>query len=102
MTAADAPVNVNGIETTTVPDVVAAVDVNAVGNGSPNLFDALVQRVNDWTLPSTVDDSDLGESDPANASSGILLLSTDLHGTPSVVGTVRVILDCLVAFSNIF
>ena len=87
MTTVDAPANVSGIEAVAVPDIAAAVDVKTVGNGSPNLFDALVQRVNDWTLPSTVDDSELAENE--SATSGVLLLSTDLHGTPSVVGTVR-------------
>ena len=100
MTSIDAPANVTGIDVDTVPDVAAAVDILSVGNGAPNLFDALIQRVNDWTSPSvSVDDSDLITSAPATATSGILLMSTDLQGTPCVVGQVYFQCDFLMIIS---
>ena len=88
MTSEDAPVNVTGISPTSVPDVESAVDINAVGNGFPNLFDALVQRVHDWTDPSELDDSALVPTENETKDNGALLMAPDEHGAPSVVGLV--------------
>ena len=66
MTSDDAPVNVTGINPSSIPDLEAAVDINSVGNGYPNLFDALIQRVNDWTDPSELDDSALVPAEMAH------------------------------------
>ena len=90
MTTADAPVNVSGIDVDTVPDVVAATTVSTVGNGTPNLFDPLVQRAHEWATPGpSIDDSSILESIPLPTASGLLLLATDLQGTPSIVGKVN-------------
>lgn len=90
MTTADAPVNVSGISIDAVPDVSAAVDVTAVGNGSPNLFDSLVQRTHEWATPGPViDDASILESIPLPTPSELLLMTTDMQGTPSIVGKVR-------------
>ena len=90
MTTADAPVNVTGIDVDAVPDVAAAVNVEAVGNGSPNLFDPLVQRSREWsTSGPPVDDASVLSSIPLPTASGLLLLATDLQGTPSIVGKVN-------------
>ena len=91
MTTADAPVNVSGISTDAVPNVAAAVDVTTVGNGSPNLFDSLVQRAHEWATPGPViDDASILESIPLPTASELLLMTTDIQGTPSIVGKVRV------------
>ena len=93
MTSNDAPVNVTGIDVDAVPDVAAAVDIGAVGNGSPKLFDPLVQRAHEWSTPgSAVDDASILESLPSPTASGLLLLTTDIQGTPSVVGKVIILL----------
>ena len=90
MTTADAPVNVSGIDIDAVPDVTAATTVTTVGNGSPNLFDPLVQRAKEWASPGpTVDDSSILDSVPLPTASGLLLMATDIQGTPSIVGKVR-------------
>ena len=90
MTTADSPVNVSGINIDSVPDIAAVVDVETVGNGSPNLFDPLVQRAREWADPGpAVDDSSVLESVPLPTASGLLLLAADLQGTPSIVGKVR-------------
>ena len=91
MTSDDAPVNVTGISPSAVPDVKSAVDINSVGNGYPNLFDALIQRVNDWTDPSELDDSALVPTENETKDNGVLLLAPDEHGAPSVVGLVTIL-----------
>lgn len=90
MTANDAPVNVTGISPSSVPDLESAVDINSVGNGYPNLFDALIQRVHDWTDPSELDDSALVPAENETTDNGALLMAPDEHGAPSVVGLVRI------------
>ena len=91
MTSDDSPVNVTGISPSAVPDVQSAVDINSVGNGYPNLFDALIQRVNDWTDPSELDDSALVPTENETKDNGVLLLAPDEHGAPSVVGLVTIL-----------
>ena len=89
MTTADSPVNVSGISIDAVPNVAAAVTVTTVGNGSPNLFDPLVQRAHDWSNPGpSVDDASVLESLPLPTASELLLMTTDIQGTPSIVGKV--------------
>ena len=93
MTTDDAPVNVTGINPTAVPDLDSATDINSVGNGYPNLFDALIQRVHDWTSPSEMDDSALLPAENESRDNGALLMAPDEHGAPSAVGLV-----CLIIF----
>lgn len=88
MTDNNAPVNVTGISEAAVPDVSSATDISSVGNGYPNLFDALVQRVNDWTSPDELDDTLLLPAEAETADNGVLLMAPDEHGAPSVVGMV--------------
>ena len=93
MTENDAPVNVTGIDAAAVPDLTSATNISSVGNGYPNLFDALIQRVNDWTSPSELDDSDLLPAENESPDNGALLMAPDEHGAPSVVGLVCIILS---------
>ena len=88
MTTSDAPVNVTGISAAAVPDVNSATDISSVGNGYPNLFDALIQRVHDWTSPREMDDSVLLPTENESPDNGALLMAPDEHGAPSVVGLV--------------
>ena len=89
MTTDNAPINVTGISPSTVPDLESAMDLNSVGNGYPNLFDALIQRVHDWTDPSELDDSALVPSETETTDNGVLLMGPDEKGAPSVHGLVR-------------
>lgn len=89
LTDNNSPVNVTGIAEAAVPDVGSATDISSVGNGYPNLFDALVQRVNDWTSPDELDDTLLLPAETESTDNGVLLMSPDEHGAPSVVGMVR-------------
>ena len=84
----NAPANGTGISESAIPDVLSATDISSVGNGYPNLFDALVQRVNDWTSPDELDDTLLLPAEAESPDNGVLLMSPDEHGAPSVVGLV--------------
>ena len=89
MTEDDAPANVTGISADSVPDLEGSLALSSVGNGRPNLFDSLIQRVNDWTRPSTpVDDSDLLPPLDTPFTPEVLLMAPDEHGVPTIVGTV--------------
>ena len=89
MTENDSPANITGISTDRLPNLEAAMDLSVVGNGRPNLFDSLIQRVHDWTRPSSpVDDSDLLPPLDARFQPEVLLMAPDEHGAPSVVGSV--------------
>ena len=73
-----------------VDSVVNAIDlvnVNNIATGTPNVYNPLVQRARNWNAPTqAVDDSTLLVSEPVTAP--VLLMATDVLGSPAVVGSV--------------
>ena len=67
--------------------LVLQLNVNNIANGTPNVYNSLVQRVRNWLSPSqSVDGSTLLPSN--SPSSPVLLMAADVLGSPSIVGTV--------------
>ena len=91
MTEGHVPANVTGVAAENSVNEHDLVNVNNIANGTPNVYNSLVQRVRNWLSPSqSVDDSTLLS---ANApSSPVLLMATDVLGSPSIVGTVSIMI----------
>ena len=87
LTEGQVPVNVTGVSAEVSVNEHDLVNINNVANGTPNVYNPLVQRARNWLSPTqTVDDSALLV--PESSASPVLLMAMDALGSPSVVGSV--------------
>ena len=73
-----------------MPSLEGSNRAESLGDGRPNVLDGLVQRARCWSAPETpVDDSVLLAPDSSTVSApAVLLMSSDSHGTPVIMGSV--------------
>ena len=91
LTEQNAPSNVTGVSAASVVNELDLVNINNIATGTPNVYNTLVQRVRNWmTPPQAVDDSTLLSA--TSTESPILLMASDVMGSPSVVGSVSLFL----------
>ena len=87
LTDSNSPANVTGVSVNSAVSEHDLVDVNNVATGTPNVYNPLVQRARNWIAPTQpVDDSTMLTTEPTE--SPVLLMASDVLGSPSVVGSV--------------
>ena len=91
LTEDNSPSNVTGVTVNEVVNEHDLVNVNNIANGTPNVYNPLVQRARNWNASQqAVDDSSMLSPEPS--ASPVLLMAADVLGSPSIVGTVSLFL----------
>lgn len=79
-------VSINSIDGS--PSLSTSIDINEVGNGTPNLFDPLLERTKNLVSEGPEIDDTLVYREAGSLDKSVLLMGLDKYGSPEVLGQV--------------